>query len=85
MVSKCLVTTVEKVLQVLEKKIKVAMQGLNEYYIVSMIIGLLKSRLWPESRLISDQEAADRAISICTAFQMRQAAIRSDTSPLDAV
>ena len=85
LVSKCLVATVEKVLQVLEKRINVALNGLNEYYILSMIIGLLKSRLWPESRSISDQEAADRVISICTSLQMRQAAIRSDISLLDSV
>lgn len=85
MVSKYLVTSVEKVLHVLEKRINVTLNGLNEYYILSMIIGLLKSRLWPESRSISDQEAADRVISVCTAFQMRQAAIRSDTHLLVSV
>lgn len=85
MISNCLVATVEKALQVLEKRIIVTLKGLNEYYILSMIIGLLKSRLWPESHLISDQEAADRVVSVCTAFQMRQAAIRSDVSLLDSV
>lgn len=80
MISKCLVATVENALQVLEKRIIVVLEGLNEYYILSMIIGLLKSQLWPDSCLISDQEAADRVVGICTAFQLRQAAVRSDTN-----
>ncbi|EED13822.1 conserved hypothetical protein [Talaromyces stipitatus ATCC 10500] len=77
-VSPFLIATAEKGLYILEKRVNVTLQGLNEYYILSMILGLVKSRLWPESRVTSDQEAADRVIRVCTMLQMRQAVIQPD-------
>ncbi|CAI7630531.1 unnamed protein product [Penicillium glandicola] len=82
-VSTFLLATVEQVLQILEKRVIMKFHGLNEYYILSMIIGLLKSKLWPESRTISDKEAANRVIRICTMLQT-QRAVQPDQSLLDS-
>lgn len=81
-VSTFLVATVEQVLQILENRVNVTFHGLNEYYILSMIIGLVKSKLWPESCVASDKEAADRVIRICTILQTRRAGILPDHSLL---
>ncbi|RBA19055.1 hypothetical protein FPRO05_09984 [Fusarium proliferatum] len=77
-VSAFLIENIEKVLNILEKRISLTFNGLNEYYILSMTIGLVKSKLWPESSAKSDQEAAERVIKLCTILQTRQAAIRQE-------
>lgn len=81
-VSTFLVATVEHVLQILEKRLNLTFHGLSEYYLLSMIIGLVKSKLWPESAATSDKEAADRVIRICTILQTRRAVIQPDHSLL---
>ncbi|KAF4341809.1 hypothetical protein FBEOM_4266 [Fusarium beomiforme] len=83
-ISTLLVATVEKVLQILEKRISLTFNGLNEYYILSMTIGLVKSRLWPESSTRSDKEAAERVIKICTIMEKRQASLRREQSLTDS-
>ncbi|KAF4760190.1 hypothetical protein HAV15_006079 [Penicillium sp. str.  len=51
-----------------------------------MIVGLVKSKLWPESCATSDKEAADRVIQICIILQTRRrAVIRSDHSLLGSI
>ncbi|CZR36160.1 uncharacterized protein FPRO_03580 [Fusarium proliferatum ET1] len=77
-VSAFLIENIEKVLNILEKRISLTFNGLNEYYILSMTVGLVKSKLWPESSAKSDQEAAERVIKLCTILQTRQAAIRQE-------
>jgi hypothetical protein len=72
-VSTFLMATVEQALQILEERVKLTCHGLDEYYILSMIIGLVKCKLWPESCVTSDKEAADRVVRICTVLQTRQA------------
>jgi hypothetical protein len=84
-ISTFLVTTVEQVLPILEKRLDLTFHGLNEYYLLSMVIGLVKSKLWPESCATSDKEAADRVIRICTILQTRRAAIQSDHSLLGSM
>jgi hypothetical protein len=83
-ISTFLIANVEKVLEILEKRISLTFNGLNEYYIVSMTVGLLKFKLWPESSAKSDKEAAERVIKLCTLLQTRQAAIRQDQPFPDA-
>ncbi|CCT64804.1 uncharacterized protein FFB20_10888 [Fusarium fujikuroi] len=77
-VSAFLIENIEKVLNILEKRISLTFNGLNEYYILSMTVGLVKSKLGPESSAKSDQEAAERVIKLCTILQTRQAAIRQE-------
>ncbi|KAF5984395.1 hypothetical protein FCOIX_2653 [Fusarium coicis] len=75
-ISAFLIENVEKVLEILEKRISLTLNGLNEYYILSMALGLLKGRLWPESAAESDKEAGERVIKLCRLMQTRKAAIR---------
>lgn len=85
-VSTFLVATVEQAQQMLEKRLSLTFHGLNEYYLLSMILGLIKSKLWPESRAMSDKEAADRVIQICIKLQTRwRAVIQSDHSLLGSM
>lgn len=85
-VSTFLVATVEQALRMLEKRLNLTFDGLNEYYLLSMIVGLVKSKLWPESCATSDKEAADRVIQICIILQTRRrAVIRSDHSLLGSM
>ncbi|QQK46987.1 Fungal transcriptional regulatory protein, N-terminal [Penicillium digitatum] len=84
-ISKFLLATVEQVLQILEKRVILTFHGLNEYYTLSMIIGLVKSKLWPESCATSDKEAANRVIRICTILQTKWAAIQPNHSLLGSV
>lgn len=85
-VSTFLVATVEQALQMLEKRLSVTFHGLNEYYLLSMILGLVKSKLWLDSCAISDKEAADRVIQICIILQTRRRAIiQSDHSLLGSM
>jgi hypothetical protein len=79
-ISTFIIANVEKVLHILEKRISLTFNGLNEYYILSMTVGLVKSKLWPESSAKSDKEAAERVIKLCTLLQTRQAAIRQEQS-----
>ncbi|KAF5580396.1 fungal transcriptional regulatory n-terminal [Fusarium pseudoanthophilum] len=83
-VSAFLIEHVEKVLDILEKRISLTLNGLNEYYILSMTVGLLKGRLWPDSAADSDKQAGERVIKLCRLMQTRKAAIRQD-QPLLAV
>ncbi|EXK32799.1 hypothetical protein FOXG_05790 [Fusarium oxysporum f. sp. lycopersici 4287] len=83
-ISTFLIANVEKVLEILEKRISLTFNGLNEYYIVSMTVGLLKFKLWPESSAKSDKEAAERVIKLCTLLQTRQAVIRQEQPFPDA-
>jgi glutamate synthase domain-containing protein 1 len=82
-ISAFLIENVEKVLEILEKRISLTLNGLNEYYILSMTLGLLKGRLWPESAAESDKEAGERVIKLCRLMQIRKAAIRQDQSLLN--
>ncbi|KGO77896.1 Transcription factor, fungi [Penicillium italicum] len=84
-VSTFLLATVEQVLPILEKRVIATFHGLNEFYILSMVIGLVKSKLWPESCATSDKEAANRVIRICTILQTQWAAIQPDNSLLGSV
>ncbi|KAI1034708.1 hypothetical protein LB504_004533 [Fusarium proliferatum] len=77
-VSVLLIENVEKVLDILERRISLTLNGLNEYYILSMTIGLIKSKLCPESSAKSDKEAGERVIKLCTLLQTRKAAIRHE-------
>ncbi|KAL4785994.1 hypothetical protein BJX76DRAFT_366459 [Aspergillus varians] len=81
-VSKFLLTTVEHVLQGLEKRVLMTLHGLNEYYLHSMIIGLVKSKLWPESSATSDKEAADRVIRLCTLLRTPRTGLQLDGDSL---
>ncbi|RKL25260.1 hypothetical protein BFJ70_g12306 [Fusarium oxysporum] len=83
-ISTFLIANVEKVLEILEKRISLTFNGLNEYYIVSMTVGLLKFKLWPESSAKSGKEAAERVIKLCTLLQTRQTAIRQEQPFPDA-
>ncbi|KAI5460163.1 hypothetical protein BGZ63DRAFT_465563 [Mariannaea sp. PMI_226] len=82
-ISTFLIATAEQVLQMLETRISETLKGLNEYYILSMTIGLVKSKLWPESSAKSDKEAADRVTRICTILQTLLATIRQKNLLLD--
>ncbi|KAF5540642.1 Zn(2)-C6 fungal-type DNA-binding domain-containing protein [Fusarium phyllophilum] len=77
-ISTFLITSVEKVLDILEKRISLTFNGLNEYYILSMAIGLLKDKLRPESAAKSDKEAGERVIKLCRLMQTRQEANRQE-------
>ncbi|KAF5686889.1 hypothetical protein FDENT_5616 [Fusarium denticulatum] len=82
-ISAFLIGNVEKVLGILENRISLTLNGLNEYYILGMTVGLLKGRLWPESAAESDKEAGERVIKLCRLMQTRKAAIRQDQPLLD--
>ncbi|KAJ5771357.1 transcriptional regulator family: Fungal Specific TF [Penicillium nucicola] len=84
-VSTVLVAAVEQALQIVEKRVNLTFYGLNEYYILSMIVGLVKCKLWPESSATSDQEAADRVIQVSKMLLTRQAAILPDLPLLHPV
>ncbi|KAF5611657.1 Zn(2)-C6 fungal-type DNA-binding domain protein [Fusarium subglutinans] len=75
-ISAFLIENVEKVLDILEKRISLTFNGLNEYYIMSMTIGLIKGKLWPESAAKSDKEAGERVIKLCELIHTRQVALR---------
>ncbi|KAF5249749.1 hypothetical protein FANTH_5057 [Fusarium anthophilum] len=75
-ISAFLIENVEKVLDILEKRISLTFNGLNEYYIISMTIGLIKGKLWPESAAKSDKEAGERVIKLCELMHTRQVALR---------
>ncbi|KAF5638463.1 fungal transcriptional regulatory n-terminal [Fusarium tjaetaba] len=78
-----LIEHVEKVLDILEKRISLTLNGLNEYYILSMTVGLLKGRLWPESAAESDKQAGERVIKLCRLMQTRKAATQQHQPLLD--
>lgn len=82
-ISAFLIEYVERVLKILESRISLTLNGLNEFYILSMTVGLLKGRLWPESAAKSDKEAGERVIKLCRLMQTRKAAIRQDQPLLD--
>ncbi|KAF5538145.1 hypothetical protein FNAPI_11233 [Fusarium napiforme] len=77
-ISAFLIEHVEKVLDILEKRISLTLNGLNEYCILSMTVGLLKGRLWPVLATESDKEAGERVIKLCRLMQARKAAIRQN-------
>jgi hypothetical protein len=67
----------ERALEMIGKRVITQFQGLNEYYVVCMSIGLVKSRLWPESQFTSAEEAAERHIRASTL-------VRSSATALDS-
>ncbi|KAJ5108443.1 hypothetical protein N7456_005118 [Penicillium angulare] len=79
-VSAFLVANVEQALRIMGEKLTLTFHGLSEYYILSMMIGLVKSKLSPASCASYDQEAAERVTRICTMLQSRRAVIESDQS-----
>lgn len=50
----------------LEGRISILTKGLNEYYVLTMVLGLVKSRLWPERSSSFDAEATERIMRIMT-------------------
>ncbi|PYH40454.1 uncharacterized protein BP01DRAFT_395851 [Aspergillus saccharolyticus JOP 1030-1] len=80
-VSQHLLDALEQVLSILERRIKRTMHGLNEYYVLSMIIGLVKAKLSPETRVVSDKEAAHRATIVCTFLQEARASLLAADQP----
>lgn len=54
----------EGALDILEKQVTTTFHGLNEYYLVAMIIGFVKSKLSPQDATSVGQEAADRVIRV---------------------
>ncbi|RAL08477.1 uncharacterized protein BO97DRAFT_460500 [Aspergillus homomorphus CBS 101889] len=80
-----LINAVEDVLYTLQKRISRTLHGLNEYYLVGMIIGLAKSRMSPEAIARSDKEAADRAIEVCTFLHTARACLLRDGLPVQPV
>lgn len=71
-----MLTSVEQALQILEGKVILTFHGLNEYYVLSMMIGLLKSKLFPESRATYDKEAGNRVVQLCKTLKNQQAVVQ---------
>ena len=59
-----LISVAEQALSLLETRAAAKIEGLNEHYTVSMVIGLLKSKIWPESSSLWSKEAAERVIHV---------------------
>lgn len=72
----------ERAMEIIGKRVTTQFQGLNEYYVVSMAIGLVKSKLWPESEFTSAEAAAERAIRVSTL--VRSSATALDSPRFDA-
>ncbi|KAK9858367.1 hypothetical protein MYU51_019431 [Penicillium brevicompactum] len=75
-ISAFMLTSVEQALQILERKVILTFHGLNEYYVLSMMIGLLKSKLFPESRATYDKEAGNRVVQLCKTLKNQQAVVQ---------
>ncbi|RAH71188.1 uncharacterized protein BO66DRAFT_391092 [Aspergillus aculeatinus CBS 121060] len=84
-VAEHLLGAVEQVLAILETRISRTLHGLNEYYLLSMIIGLVKTRISPETRVINDKQAANRAIQVCTFLHTARASLLACDSPIQPV
>ncbi|PYI35278.1 hypothetical protein BP00DRAFT_480459 [Aspergillus indologenus CBS 114.80] len=80
-----LLGAVEQVLEVLETRISRTLHGLNEYYLLSMIIGLVKTKISPATRSSNDTEAANRAIQVCTFLYTARASLLTCDSPIQPV
>lgn len=48
----------------IESRISILAKGLNEYYVLTMVLGLVKSRMWPECRSSFGTEAFERITRI---------------------
>jgi hypothetical protein len=54
----------ERVLPMLESRVSVLAKGLNEYYVLTMVLGLVKSHLWVERSAYFNSEAVERITRI---------------------
>ncbi|PYH86715.1 hypothetical protein BO82DRAFT_324951 [Aspergillus uvarum CBS 121591] len=80
-----LLGAVENVLAILETRISRTLHGLNEYYLLSMIIGLVKTKISLATRSSNDTEAANRAIQVCTLLHTARASLLACDSPIQPV
>ncbi|PYI21641.1 hypothetical protein BO99DRAFT_327493 [Aspergillus violaceofuscus CBS 115571] len=80
-----LLGAVEQVLKILQTRISRTLHGLNEYYLLSMIIGLVKTKISPATRSSNDTEAANRAIQVCTFLHTARASLLTCDSPIQPV
>ncbi|KKK23532.1 hypothetical protein ARAM_003923 [Aspergillus rambellii] len=67
---------VERTLKMLEQRVVIKMKDLNEYYTLAMVIGLVKSKIWPQNSSAWSKEAADRIINVSCLLQSSRAMLR---------
>ncbi|OAL34894.1 hypothetical protein AYO20_05855 [Fonsecaea nubica] len=58
--AECYISMAESVLSMTETRITVLAKGLNEYYLLTMVLGLTKSRLWSDRAPSFSAEAVER-------------------------
>ncbi|KAK6369269.1 hypothetical protein LTS17_009609 [Exophiala oligosperma] len=56
---------VERALQLLHGPVATTLEGLNEYYVLAMVIGLIKSKICPQLTTSAEQDAAQQVIHLC--------------------
>ncbi|KND91084.1 putative transcriptional regulatory protein, partial [Tolypocladium ophioglossoides CBS 100239] len=71
---------VERALLILEKRVTAKLEGLNEYYVLCMVVGLVKSKLWPQSSAASGKEAVERVVRVSMVIQSSTAIHRVHVS-----
>jgi hypothetical protein len=54
----------ERVLSMTESRISILAKGLNEYYVLTMVLGLVKSQLWIDRSASFSLEAVERITRI---------------------
>lgn len=56
---------VERALQLLHGRVATMLEGLNEFYVLAMVIGLIKSKVCPQQTATAEQDAAQQVIHLC--------------------
>lgn len=69
----------ERVLPMIEGRISILAKGLNEYYVLTMVLGLVKSRLWPERSSSFGTEAVERITKVMITLRSMRTAFLGNT------
>lgn len=80
--AEALISMAERVVPMIESRISVLAKGLNEYYVLIMVLGLVKSRLWPERSSSFGTEAVERITKVMITLRSMRTALLgfTDTS-----
>ncbi|KIW15629.1 hypothetical protein PV08_05677 [Exophiala spinifera] len=62
--AECYISMAEDVLSMMESRITILAKGLNEYYLLTMVLGLVKTRLWTDRSSFFNSEAVERITRI---------------------
>ncbi|KIY03028.1 uncharacterized protein Z520_01494 [Fonsecaea multimorphosa CBS 102226] len=79
--AECYISMAEGVLSMMESRITILAKGLNEYYLLTMVLGLVKSRLWTERASSFGAEAVERITRIMIILGSIRKSIWSDAPP----